>query len=219
MGKFCSKCGVASGKFYGSFCEKCHIDQIKVEIPPKVKVVQCRKCGGLFVRNRWIEESPKNLRWAVASRIKEKISDISFLGDEAFFKLEITGKNEKVEMDIEQITCPTCQRIHTKRYEIKIQVRHLEETNGTKSDEAKFARVVSFIKKETHRMVNLEATSFWWEEQKEGIDFFFGFKKIGEDIFNKALDRFRMPHEISREFFGYDRDQKRKIATVYCLRV
>lgn len=215
MVKFCAKCGATGVELEGSFCGNCRAGFVQAEIPSILKLKRCKKCNAVFVKAKWAEESPEIIKKAIEMKLRGKISDIDFLGNEAVFRIIAADQKGRTSIQFNEMICPLCERIMSKKYDIKIQVRPAAKT----ANPVKFERLVSFIKRQAHQCPAPEAASFWWEENRDGVDFFFGFRKVGEEVFQEAINRFRLSSVMSKEFRGFTRDQKKKVSTTYCLRV
>jgi len=77
------------------------------------------------------------------------------------------------------------------------------------------------IEKETYHLSHKipSAKMFWVKESKEGIDFFFGDKKVGDIILKQVLRKYRLRAEKSQTFTGITKAGKKKIRFTFCIRV
>lgn len=234
-GKFCPKCG-AQGKeidFYKGFCVKCYREMHgDVKLPSKVEFVQCRKCNRIFYKNRWIENSFQNMRRILMDKIKAELFepeldieiinnniDLSvngFLDFKRQFPVHAAGR-----IMIESIPrqCNECFKILNRQWEAEVQLRTHQK--GKEPDLLKVEKIEDFIKQLTRTLAHRDerAIVFWAEETKEGLDFFFGSRKIADKVVGVTLKKFRAKAETSSTFIGLTKDGKRKIKFTYCIRI
>lgn len=228
MGKFCPKCGREDVDFYKGFCIDCYKEMHSfTKVPKELKIVRCKRCGLWSYRNEWIEESFQNLKRMVENKVKTEIYKPIFeinLKDETIF-LKIKGYADKrkqipVEEDFEikikyvNKICLNCLKISGKYFEFKIQLRPGRNI-------ADFKDVSTFIRKSTHRLMfkDPKARAFWWKEIKNGADFLFGSKQVGEKVLKETLNKFGLKADVSYKFKGLDKKGKKKIEFTYCIRV
>jgi NMD protein affecting ribosome stability and mRNA decay len=228
--KFCPRCGATDKDFYKGFCVDCYARMNEfVDAPKKMKIVKCKKCGFWFYKKGWLEDSYQNLVNIISEKVKTTLFDAEFELDikdnvallklfgfaDEMKKIQISAQKEII-IDFELKTCDTCLKISGKNYEVKIQIRRSEPF-----DAVKYKKVIDFIKKYSDFLLRSDerARSFWTEEKKEGMDFFFGFRQIGEAVVREIMSTFRVNHEMSPEFLGVDKAGKKKIRVTYCFRI
>jgi NMD protein affecting ribosome stability and mRNA decay len=228
--KFCPRCGATDKDFYKGFCVDCYAQMnIFAEIPRTLKIVKCKNCGFWFYKNAWIEDSYQNLVKMLSEKVKtvlfEPKFDVDLRDSVAVLKIfgfaderkKIPIKVEKeVFLEFEEKTCDSCLKFSGKNYEVKIQLRRSKVF-----DAMKYKKIVDFIRRGmNYRMRDDErARSFWFDEKKEGIDFFFGFRQVGDLVLHQLLDNFKVKHETSFEFLGLTKDGKKKVRVTYCIRI
>ena len=228
--KFCPKCGATDKDFYKGFCVDCYAKiNVFAEIPRTLKIVRCKKCGFWLYKGAWVEDSYQNLVKMLSEKVKTKLFEPRFDVDlkENIAILKISGfaderkkipinLKKEILIEFEDKTCDTCLKFSGKNYEVKIQVRR-----SPTFDAVKYKKLIDFIKREANYLLRRDerARSFWFEEKKEGVDFLFGFRQVGEAVLHEVLNNFKTKYEMSSEFLGLDRDGKKKIRLTYCLRI
>jgi len=228
--KFCPRCGATDKDFYKGFCIDCYAKMnVFAEIPGKLKITKCKNCGFWLHKNMWIEDSYQHLVKILSEKVKTALFEPKFDVDlkENVAILKISGfadERKKIPINVEkeiflgfeEKTCDSCLKFNAKNYEVKIQLRRSELF-----DALRYKKIIDFIKRETNYHVRSDerARAFWSEEKKEGIDFLFGFRQVGDSVLREVLDNFRVKHEMSSEFLGLDRDGKSKVRVTYCLRI
>jgi NMD protein affecting ribosome stability and mRNA decay len=228
--KFCPNCGATDKDFYKGFCTECYVKMNEfAEAPERLKIARCKKCGFLFYKNGWVQGSHNNLAKTVSDKVKVFLFEPKFEAElkEKTVSLRISGFADErqtipvtvakeIKIDFEDKTCDSCQRYNSQNHEVKIQVRRLPAF-----DALKYASLIRFIKKRANFMMRKDekARAFWTEEKREGTDFLFGFREMGEEALHEVLDNFKVKHEMSNEFLGIDKSGKRKIRVTYCLRI
>jgi len=232
MGRFCPKCGKENVDFYKGFCIDCYEKMHTfVEWPEIVEVDECKKCGRWKYQKKWIEDSFQNLQKIIKSHIKNALYysktevEVDVEGTTARVKvkgfidenqqLEIERENE-VELKIKPKTCDDCMKLSGKYYEYKIQLRRKDTF-----DPMKFKRIEKLIEQETYRLSYELPTAkmFWKTVKKEGTDFFFGDKKIGEIIMKHILKKYKLRPERSSTLAGLTKAGKKKYKLTFCIRV
>jgi NMD protein affecting ribosome stability and mRNA decay len=229
--KFCPRCGATDKDFYKGFCIDCYSEINEfAKIPSKMKISKCKNCGFWFYKKSLVEDSYQNLVKIISENVKTTLFNPKFdadFKDENIVLFELSGFADerrgipiKIKREIpivfETKTCRSCQKFNAQNYEVKIQLRR----SGL-FDVMKYKKISDYIRKETNYFMRKDekARAFWIEEKKEGIDFLFGFKKIGDQILHKVLTNFKVDHEPSSQFLGLDRSGKKKIRATHCLRI
>lgn len=228
--KFCPRCGATDKDFYKGFCVSCYSEMNAFStVPAKLRIAKCKDCGFWQHRSAWVEDSYQNLVKIISEKIKTSLFEPKFKidlnGNKAVLRVSgyaderrgipITEEKE-ILVAFEEKTCDSCLKFNAKNHEVKIQVRRLKVF-----DAIKYKKIMDFVKREVNRRSRSDerARAFWSEEKKEGVDFLFGFRQIGDSVLRDVLDKFKVKHEMSSEFLGLDRDGKSKIRVTYCLRI
>lgn len=231
MGKFCPGCGRENVDFYKGFCVDCYTEMHKfAEIPKTIRIVKCRKCGLWNYRNEWVEESFHLLEKIVKGKIKTELynfgigidvkDDVLLISIHGTLERQGTIPVEKsFESKIEYLEkklCENCVNLSGKHHELIIQVRKKE-----KPDKEKYNTVVSFIKKNMHHLMfdYPKARVFWWKELKEGDDFYFGTREVGEHLLKLVTNKFGLKSEMSTKLKGITESGKKDVEFTYCVRV
>ncbi len=228
--KFCPNCGATDKDFYKGFCVDCYSKMnVFAETPERLKITKCKDCGFWLYKNLWVEDSYQNLVKILSEKVKTSLFEPKFDVDlkENTVILKISGfadEREKIPIHIEkeivlrfdEKTCDSCLKFNAKNYEVKIQLRRLEPF-----DALKYKKLIDFIKREIdyNQRSDERARAFWTEEKKEGIDFLFGFRQVGDSVLHEILSNFKVKHEASPEFLGMDKDGKSKTRVTYCIRI
>jgi len=228
--KFCPKCGATDKDFYKGFCIDCYTKtNVFANIPDNLKITRCKDCGFWLYKGAWVEDLHQNLLKMISEKVKTVLFDPKFEADlkDRAVALKLSGfaderrkipvkVQKEIRIQFDEKTCETCLKFNGKNYEVKIQLRRSHTF-----DAVKYKKVSTFIKRSTNFIMRKDerARPFWQEEKKEGTDFFFGFRQIGESVFHEILETFKVEHEKSSEFLGIDRNGKKKIRVTYCVRI
>lgn len=230
-GKFCPKCGRTDADFYEGFCINCYVDtNVFMKLPEEIEITQCKRCGHWFFKNEWMEDSFQNLKKIIADKLKTNLYspkvDVDTENNVALVNVSgFIDKNRhyqisrdfRVKTTFHDITCDKCRKLTGKSFEYKIQLRHAKD-----GDEEKFKRAERFIKREALHLAEVmpEAKAFWSEENKEGLDFFFGYKSAGDAVLKAFGNKFRVRFERSSRINGIDKaNGKMKYQMTFCARV
>lgn len=228
---FCPKCGATDKDFYKGFCIDCYLEShTLVEFPEKFTIVECRNCGGRLHNNRWVEDSYPVLQKLALEKIKTELvaPEVEVELKEKAAVLRVTGfldtqkqfsvtREKEVPLIKEQRICSSCVKFSDKFYELKLQLRNAEPT-----DLVLYKEISRFIRKTAHLHGRSDprAKAFWWEEEREGTDFFFGFRQAGEAVISEIGSAFRIhPESRSNKILGIAKNGKKKVRFTYCIRV
>ncbi len=227
--KFCPKCGATDKDFYKGFCVDCYAKMnVFADVPDRRKITRCKDCEFWWYKGGWVENSYQNLLKMISEKVKTALFDPKFevdlKGKAAVLKLSGFADERKkipvtvqedISIQFDEETCGTCLKISGKNYEVKIQLRRSHVF-----DALKYKKISTLIKRRTNFIVRKDerARSFWQEEKKEGMDFLFGFRSVGDSVFHEILENFKAEHEKSSEFLGFDKDGRKKIKVTYCVR-
>jgi len=228
--KFCPRCGATDKDFYKGFCVDCYaaINEF-VDAPKRLELVRCKKCDFWFYKKAWLEDNYESMVKIISEKVKTTLYDAEFelnvkddvalikvygFADE-MKKIPVSAQKE-IALDITLKSCDTCLKLSGKNYEVKIQVRRSDPF-----DAIKYKKIIQRVKRHAGFLLESDerARSFWTEEKKEGVDFMFGFKQIGESVVQDIMGAFRTEHEISPEYMGMDKDGKKKVRVTYCFRI
>lgn len=226
--RFCPKCGKEDVDFYKGFCIDCYKEMHRfTKIPKELKILTCKRCGLWYYRNEWFEESFQNLERIVKNKVKTELynpgyeidlkEDLVLLKIKGYvdkYKQILTEENFEIKIKYPTKICPNCLKISGKYFEFKIQLR---PGRGI----ADFKSVSTFIKKSTHRLMfkDPKAEAFWWQNTKNGVDFLFGSKQVGERVSKETINKFGLKAEASYKFRGIDKKGRKKTEYTYCIRV
>ena len=230
MKKFCPRCGREDVDFYKGFCIDCYREMnLKLEFPKKIELSKCKHCGRWLIKNKWIRPNYNELNNFIKSKIKTNLKkmkvDVELKQDKVLVK--ITGSLDEhgvVKVDEEreipfkfrERVCDYCMKKNSSYYEVKIQLRKLKVF-----DLIKFERIKKFIEKEYNYFSKKfdDASGFWVEEKKEGLDLFFGSQMVAERILKEVRHKYKVKTEKSIRAAGLTQKGKRKGKTTYLIRV
>lgn len=137
---FCPKCGTTKGAFVSGFCQKCYLEDHRiVELPVRIDVPCCKKCGKLRVKGKWLEQNSEALKELVLSHLKLKKLDSPVVSVK-LHRLDqgttlavvlVKGKIGKEEAAVEtqallvpkEIVCANCNLLDANYYEAVLQLR------------------------------------------------------------------------------------------------
>jgi NMD protein affecting ribosome stability and mRNA decay len=231
--KFCPKCGATDKDFYKGFCVDCYLESHElVQFPKKIEIPECTHCGMWLYHNKWVEDSYQHLQKIVADKVKTDLVDpeyeaeilekkdkkirvkvVGYLDKQRQFRLE---REARIPFSKDGRICRACVKFSDKYYEVKLQLRNAETT-----DLVLYKKASTFIRRNAHALARSDqrAKAFWWEERREGTDFFFGFKQIGDAVVSETKKKFKVKVEKSSRFLGYSKDGKKKVRFTYCIRI
>ena len=231
---FCPKCGATDKDFFKGFCIDCYSQtHVSAEFPRKVVIAVCKRCGNYRFKDEWLEEAPELFEKIVASGVKTNLffpvihvrkqarrAEIALSGFVDEKKVFPVGKTALAELEFRELTCENCMRVTGNYFEVELQIRRLKENHNP----VLFRQLVSFVKKETHSLAgkDLNARAFWWQDSRDGTDFYFGYKQVGMRVYNGLLAVFGRRgvrgDTKSYTFKGFTRAGKKKIRATLCVR-
>ncbi|MBI1973916.1 hypothetical protein HYS54_03805, partial [Candidatus Micrarchaeota archaeon] len=109
-----------------------------------------------------------------------------------------------------------CFRTSAQKYEVKIQLRKKQE-----HDEQLFKKLEDsiIILAGAASETDNKAASFWREDTRDGPDFLFGYKEVGEKIAKSLSKKFRVRMQESMQQNGFEKSGKPRIRITFCARV
>ena len=209
MDKICPRCGTTSSqrKFAGTFCVDCYSSRVKLEIPKKITLKQCRTCAKVWAR-RWIRPEDSAIAAFIISKCKGPFSNARvILGERPrlTFIVEVQGSfielNREFELAFESVQCPVCSRLTGGYYEAIVQLRGEAER-------------MPRIRKRLERKLGKKTAVSKVEELREGVDLYMVSKKETAE----ALSELGLTFTISNKLFGV-RDGQRVYRTTFCVRL
>lgn len=141
---FCPKCGTTEGKFFKGFCQNCFLEDHKiVELPEKIEISHCKKCGKVLAKGKWLAQSEQAVKEIILSNLKL----------EQLVETKIEIKLEQLEHGLtkvlvsifakladepacfeattmlvsKEITCTACSLLGANYYEAVLQLRFKEK--------------------------------------------------------------------------------------------
>jgi NMD protein affecting ribosome stability and mRNA decay len=220
------------------------------DAPKKLAITRCRKCGRWLVRKRWVEDSFRTLADIAKEKVRTSLYaphfDVDMDGDT--LKVGVTGyldpkkllkvmhgkpeafrdtsekrsfsagtQEARIRLEFTDRVCESCAKFANKYFEVKIQLRRAETF-----DAQRFREAEGFVRNRVRGIAARDerARAFWSEESRDGIDFFFGFRQVGDAVYGELLDAFDKPeHETSSQFLGFTKEGKKKVRFTHCVRV
>ena len=190
---FCQKCGKEvenKDDLIDGLCRECYLNKqnVKVKFPKNIRISICYNCGCERIIDPVVETDLKKLK-----------KQVEILDDNKA-KLTIEGEYKRRKYCFEKILpivyrqslCDLCSSIHQQKYSYKFQLR------GEKNE--KYKEIKKF----------LENRCDWFEEIKEGFDFYFVDKKQAKKIVNH-LKRNKFDILITHKYSGFIKDKSKKI--------
>ncbi len=232
MKKFCPRCGREDVDFYQGFCIDCYMQlNVKIKYPDKIVIKKCPSCDRWRYKKEWHEPSYKLLKKIVSPKVKSNLYSYSVdpeIRDDKTILITVRGyidssRNYKVErskevrLEYENMMCDVCFKTRAKAYEAKLQLRRADPF-----DIRKYKAIEKFVKNKANRMSfkNPEARAFWFEENKDGLDFFFGFREVADEVIRRLRDKYKVKVLKTAKLVGYDAHKgKKKYKATYVVRV
>ncbi len=191
---FCQKCGKeveSYDEMIDGLCKKCYLEKqnVKIKFPKNIRISICPNCGSERIIDPVVETDLKKLK-----------KNVEIL-DEYKAKLTIEGEYKRKKYSFEKILpivyrqslCDLCSAIHQKKYSYMFQLR------GNRNDK-KYQELKKF----------LESRCDWYNEIKEGYDFYFVDKKEAKKVVNH-LKRNKLDILITHKYAGFIRDKSKKV--------
>lgn len=232
MKKFCPKCGKEDVDFYKGFCIDCYGKMnVFLEAPGKIEITKCGKCERWFYKGRWVEDSYQQLKRIIFDKIKTNLikPKIEVDTENDFAIVNISGYSDplkqnkaeferKIKINYIGKSCEKDFKISNRTFEYKIQLRKKEDF----FDFNLYERIIKFIKKEVEYLERKmpDYHVFWFKENKDGIDFFFGFKEEGDHVVTRLKTKYKLDMKRSASLVGFDKGTgKYRYKQTFCLRV
>lgn len=230
MTLFCPKCGAKNTPLYSSLCAGCYKASRKFsKTPANLLLKRCRRCSALLVKKAWLDNTSSTLKKIIRGVVKTDLHNPSIemehYADKAVITITGTADSEgtlpiteqkTIALEFEDHVCEACSKHSAGQYEAEIQLRHAEP-----HDPERFKNLASAIKKTTHHLQQREADqkakAFWWEEDRNGISFYYGYRETALKVLNSSRLR-NVPRHAAHQFLGFDRRQKKKTRSTYCIR-
>lgn len=211
-GKFCPRCGKATGSLYDNLCRDCFLEKMKLPniIPEKIVVGTCKMCGNIFLKEKKFETVEGAVEFFLENILKrEEIKSATYRisGNRIF--LTIGLEDEGIEKEVEKetdivnkaITCKFCNLKKASFYNATIQVR------VPKSIQAK---IVEEIEGQIARRGRFDNYSFvsGTERMKGGVDIFVGSKDAAEEAVKYLKRKYNVKTKFSRKLYGLVQGKK-----------
>jgi nonsense-mediated mRNA decay protein 3 len=241
--RFCVRCGKRSGRLIGALCVECYMkEEVRVELPKKLKGYVCRECNALLMHSKWVRRA-ESLEEAVEEAgffaIEENLRvrglsqpevGIAFLGARrsspkdffAKFRLDVKGSvgeeevefSREVRVSVRLTLCESCQLSKSRYYEAVLQIRaHAPLTEEEKRELSRFVR--SEVEKRSEDRAFISS----YEERKEGIDFYLGSAKLAKKIANLLLARYGGTLTTSTKLVGVDESGRSVLRYTFAYRL
>lgn len=166
----CPRCGRNDSQvaFIDAFCVDCY--QVKLVVPPKLEMLQCKRCGMMHLKGEWMPRSERKIADYIVSKCKGEFERAEYdVERQMLTAFIVKGGNElKVErpvlLDVTITTCPRCSRMSGGYFEGIIQLR---------GDRKKVEKAAANILKRLEKKTFISKT----DELDEGIDIYAGSSK------------------------------------------
>ena len=203
--KFCPKCGREVEKLHDGLCEKCFLEKTKLEIPEKIALKECKRCGKIYF-DKNSAETVEGAVDKVLTKILEKpdIQSATYRikGDKIHVALNLKyGDLEKPEERIilfvlKKITCKSCSMVAVGYYQSIIQLRVPEKL---------IEKIVEDMQQQVENFRECDAMAFISkiERKKEGVDIYIGSKSVAKKLAKCIKTKFKAKIKISNKLGGF----------------
>ena len=233
MKRFCPKCGTEKGPFIKGFCMDCFVaDHNLVELPEKINVETCKRCGSVRVRGVWQNYSPELIEEIIKANVKEKEFLLSTL------KADYTKDDQNnisgivrlvgnvdtepfsftLPVLIKQVNsiCDSCMKLASNFYDGILQVRFSKDPSPSDNQKTmkKIEELLQEAKKEDKLAQIIDVLN-----TKKGYDLYIASKTAGKFVAERLAKYYRS--EVTRSFSvkGIDSSGKPKKKFTFCVRV
>ncbi len=204
----CPKCGASEGmkKFVGPFCIDCY--KFRLQIPGRIGIEQCKRCGKMKMRGEWISFSEKKISDYAKGKFRGEYTSVDFSPRERKAKFAIERDGAKIEIEKEvnfglvSTICSSCNRRSGGYFEAIIQLR------GEKRRIEKYARIFEKELEGEGTFISRIA------EGKDGLDLYVGSTKAVLSVI-KGLG---LTYKISTTLAG-QKQGKRLYRTTFAIRL
>ncbi len=209
--RFCSRCGKETDKLLNSLCGDCYLEEHKIKAPGKCFVFYCNHCDSVLLEGVWTKCSGKaeqhlidKLKTMIKLPEGETIQKIELVPYKKGFRSKVTtkllGKSHIYELatflELRKRICRVCTQQKTDFWNSKVQVR---VKNKSKDFSNKLFDSLGYLKKKIVKA----------EEQKKGVDLFFGDKKTGKDAAGRIKTKFGLRMSQSAEQYSWNKSKNR----------
>ena len=185
MGRFCFICGKKTDKLIDGMCEDCYIKRLKLaDVPRKINIIKCPKCGRIRIGFKWYRESEDVLRKVIKKNInlREKVDRIDIDRINSLFEVVLYKKvieRTKIERHVVRLhydkrICELCAKKESGYYRARLQLR------GEVND-----NVLKFVEK---KLNGIDRVFFTVKRVKGGYDFLINSKSAVKKL-EKSMGR------------------------------
>lgn len=230
--KFCPSCGKKTNDLVKGLCIDCFRKKRKlVEVPERLDIEYCKKCGKVFLHGRWHNQDQELLSGFVKSKIKEKELgnlkvEVALFpeGKDSVAELHISGTVEGVPAHLQKTVflkgksslCDSCMKLSSDYFEATLQIRFSEKHSVEQAEKIALEA--------EHMLLHLQdveplAVIVKKKETRNGMDLLIGSKRAAKLVAEQLEKKARESMKVSFEIAGFDRDKgKEKKRFTYCLR-
>jgi nonsense-mediated mRNA decay protein 3 len=203
--KYCPICNTASDKseFVGEICISCFRKKGLHNLPGKLEIARCKRCGRVKspLGWRWDKEATLN---AIAERgLKTKNYKVSLKSLDykagkatAVFTTEVDGKSvdieKEIELEVKNAICDACYKKAAGYYEAVVQIR-----GNLGKVETVIGRLTRYLEKRNAFVAKIDEYSY-------GSDVFTSDKKMTQSF----LDGYRLHARKSFQLYGVKNGKK-----------
>lgn len=208
MVKHCPICNRSSNevRFFGEFCEFCTRDKLRSKIPHEIMLVECRRCGRIWVDGEYTEKNHRSIENAIKRKIRGyETRLLDYTDDAAIIELsgeEITGLREEIALEHENRTCQRDLRKSSGYYEAVVQLRGNE------------VRAQRIIKKLNDYLLRREQFISKIEQVENGYDAYASSKKLTSAF----IAEIKLKPTVSYTLYGL-RGGKKVYRNTYAIRL
>jgi len=214
-GKFCPRCGRPTENFYNGVCKNCFLETTSLigKLPERLVLRSCKNCGRIYAD----DDFALTIEGALDILLREILArkDMQLLHSANYriegrrvhmtvvLKLEDAEKTERkdAELVVKSILCENCAMKTSGYYNSIVQLRVPKQLIETFFDE---------IQQQVDFMSHYDSMAFISkiEKKKEGLDLYFGSKKVAMQVAKSMKDRYRAEIKVTRKNAGLHQGQK-----------
>ncbi len=227
MKPFCIVCG-SHKQFENRMCKSCFSKRINLGNIDNISIKFCKICSKFSLKKAFQDQD--TIYESLVNKIKKEISkniklhskklEISTeIKDIDLINLEIKISNGKsleiqkeINIDLEELVCPRCNKIRGKYYEAILQLRC--------KDKNKLVEVEEFIfQKIDENTTDFEPKISDIKKVKGGIDYYLAKKNLAKKLIKEIKSKFIVQIKESHKIKGQDNEGREEYRTTYSVRI
>ncbi len=233
MKGFCPKCGKDTDTLIDGLCQECFSQKGGIiSLPREIAVEQCKKCGKIKHKGKWMDEKGEVLEKKVEEKmrvrgIERPVVAVGFRElDSGALKIEAVARGfageKMVSAKAESVLrknpalCDSCMKLSSDYFEATVQVRF-----GEKKERKEIGELVSQAKKFLESMQNKDplAQVVGVRDSKKGLDILVGSKRAGKLLAQKLARKSGGKIVASSSLVGVKKDGSPKKRFTFCARL